>query len=111
MLHLQYSGLQCGKIPGWPVDKRKELDMSTPKYVTHCVEHFLEYVKYDTQSREDSDTFPSTPGQLVLLQRLQDDLKAQGLEDVSIYKHGYVFATDPSTSVKPDVPVIGFLAH
>ena len=85
--------------------------MSAPQYVTHCVEHFLEYVKYDTQSREDSDTFPSTPGQLVLLQRLHDDLKALGLEDVIMDKHGYVFATVPSTSVKPDVPVIGFLAH
>ena len=42
--------------------------MSSPKYATNCVERFLEYVKIDTQSKEDSDTFPSTPGQLVLLQ-------------------------------------------
>ena len=85
--------------------------MSSPKYVTDCVERFLEYVKIDTQSREDSDTFPSTPGQLVLLQRLRDELKALGLEDVIMDQHGYVFATVPSTSEKQDVPVIGFLAH
>ena len=85
--------------------------MSSPKYVTDCVERFLEYVKIDTQSREDSDTFPSTPGQLVLLQRLRDELKALGLEDVSMDQHGYVFATVPATSEKQDVPVIGFLAH
>ena len=85
--------------------------MSSPKYVTDCVERFLEYVKIDTQSREDSDTFPSTPGQLVLLQRLRDELKALGLEDVVMDQHGYVFATVPSTSEKQDVPVIGFLAH
>ena len=85
--------------------------MSSPKYLTDCVDRFLEYVKIDTQSREDSDTFPSTPGQLVLLQRLRDELKALGLEDVSMDQHGYVFATVPATSDKQDVPVIGFLAH
>ena len=85
--------------------------MSSPKYVTDCVERFLEYVKIDTQSREDSDIFPSTPGQLVILQRLRDELKALGLEDVVMDQHGYVFATVPSTSEKQDVPVIGFLAH
>jgi len=85
--------------------------MSSPKYVTDCVERFLEYVKIDTQSREDSDTFPSTPGQLVLLKRLRDELKALGLEDVVMDQHGYVFATVPATSEKQDVPVIGFLAH
>ena len=85
--------------------------MSSPKYATRCVEHFLDYVKFDTQSTEDSDTFPSTPGQLVLLQHLHDELKALGLIDVSMDTHGYVFATVPATSMKPDVPVIGFLAH
>ncbi|MCP4049022.1 MAG: peptidase T [Gammaproteobacteria bacterium] len=85
--------------------------MTSPKYATRCVEQFLEYVKFDTQSNEHSDTFPSTPGQLVLLQRLFDDLKALGLEDVSMEEHGYVFATLPATSEKQDVPVIGFLAH
>ena len=85
--------------------------MRTPKFATSCVERFLEYVKFDTQSCEDSDTFPSTPGQLVLLQHLHDELKTLGLDDVSMDRHGYVFATVPATSVKPDVPVIGFLAH
>ena len=85
--------------------------MTSPKYATRCVEQFLEYVKFDTQSNEHSDTFPSTPGQLVLLQRLHDDLKALGLEDVSMDEHGYVFATVLATSTKQDVPVIGFLAH
>ena len=85
--------------------------MSSPKYATNCVERFLEYVKFDTQSVEGSDTFPSTPGQLVLLQRLHDELKSLGLADVTLDPHGYVFATVPATSLKADVPVIGFLAH
>ncbi len=78
---------------------------------TNCVERFLEYVKFDTQSDENSDTFPSTSGQRVFLQHLFDELKALGLDEVSMDAHGYVFATLPSTSSKKSVPVIGFLAH
>jgi len=85
--------------------------MSPPKYATNCVERFLEYVKIDTQSREDSETFPSTSTQLDLLRLLQEELLALGLEDVTMDEYGYVFATVPSTSDKSDVPVIGFLAH
>ena len=85
--------------------------MNSPKYSTNCVERFLEYVKIDTQSCEDSDTFPSTLTQLDLLRRLRDELLALGLEDVTMDEYGYVFATVPSTSDKLDVPVIGFLAH
>jgi tripeptide aminopeptidase len=85
--------------------------MGEGKYRSSCVERFLEYVTIDTQSREASDTFPSTPGQLVLLRRLVDELRALGLEDAAIDEHGYVFATIPSTSRKRDVPVIGFIAH
>jgi len=84
--------------------------MNSPKYATSCVERFLQYVGFDTQSTEGSDTFPSTPGQLVLLKRLRDDLESLGLADVTMDENGYVFATVPSTSAK-DVPVIGFLAH
>jgi len=85
--------------------------MNSPKYATNCVERFLEYVKIDTQSCEDSDTFPSTLTQLDLLRLLQDELLALGVEDVTMDEYGYVFATVPSTSDKSDVPVIGFLAH
>ena len=85
--------------------------MSSPRYETSCVERFLEYVKIDTQSIEGSDTYPSTLKQLDLLRRLRDELLELGLEDVTMDEYGYVFATLPSTSAKPDVPVIGFLAH
>lgn len=85
--------------------------MSRPVIETNCVERFLEYVKFDTQSDENSDTFPSTPGQTVFLRHLFDELKSLGLEDVNMDEHGYVFATVPSTSGKKNIPVIGFLAH
>ena len=85
--------------------------MDTPRYPTNCVERFLEYVQIDTQSREDSETYPSTPGQLDLLRRLKAELQALGLDEVSMDEHGYVFATVPATSDKTGIPVIGFIAH
>lgn len=85
--------------------------MFVPRYETDCVERFLEYVKIDTQSCEESETYPSTPGQLDLLRRLRDECVAMGLKDVEMDQHGYVFATIPATTKKTDVPVIGFIAH
>lgn len=85
--------------------------MSAPRYVTDCVERFLDYVKIDTQSREGSDSYPSTPGQLDLLRLLHAQCLELGLEEVTMDEHGYVFATIPATSAKPEVPVIGFIAH
>ena len=93
-----------------PADSTKAVKM-THRYKTNCVERFLEYVKIDTQSSEDSDTFPSTPGQLELLRHLRNELLEMGLEDVDMDKNGYVFATVPATSHKSNIPVIGFLAH
>jgi tripeptide aminopeptidase len=78
---------------------------------TSVVERFLRYVTYDTQSDENSETYPSTEKQLVLLRDLVAELKAVGLKDAQIDEHGYVFATIPATTSKPDVPVIGLIAH
>jgi tripeptide aminopeptidase len=78
---------------------------------TSVVERFLRYVTYDTQSAEGSATYPSTAKQLVLLDRLAEELRAIGLSDVVRDAHGYVMATIPATSRKPNVPVIGFIAH
>ena len=79
--------------------------------MTSVLERFLKYVAYDTQSREGAETYPSTPGQLVLLGDLVTELRAIGLTDAAIDAHGYVMATIPATTRKPDVPVIGFIAH
>jgi tripeptide aminopeptidase len=75
------------------------------------LERFLRYVKYDTQSNEESTTHPSTDTQLVLLRDLVDELKEIGLGDAAIDAHGYVTATIPATSPRPGVPTIGFIAH
>lgn len=84
--------------------------MQPVRHPSRCLERFLRYVRFDTRSREGSDSYPSTPGQRVLLEHLRDELTAIGLEDVRLDGNGYLFATVPST-VDRDVPTIGFLAH
>jgi tripeptide aminopeptidase len=76
-----------------------------------AVERFLRYVTFDTQSNENSDTYPSTAKQLDLLRHLVDELRALGCSDATIDEHGYVMATIPATTQKQNVPVIGFIAH
>jgi tripeptide aminopeptidase len=76
-----------------------------------CLSRFLHYVTFDTQSDENSETYPSTPKQLDLLKALLKELQAIGLKDAAMDEHGYVFATIPATSKKPGVPVVGFIAH
>lgn len=74
------------------------------------IERFTNYVKVDTQSNENNETCPSTPGQLTLANMLVKELNEIGMEDVSIDENGYVMATLPSNTDKP-IPTIGFLAH
>ncbi len=73
-------------------------------------ERFLGYVAFDTQSDEESEGCPSTAKQLVFAEYLRDELKAEGLTDVELDEHGYVYATLPANTDK-DVPVVGFIAH
>ena len=79
--------------------------------MSDVLDRFLRYVRYDTQSDETSTTYPSTATQLVLLRDLVEELRAIGLADAAIDEYGYVMATIPATSAKPDVPTIGFIAH
>jgi len=75
-----------------------------------AAERFLRYVRFDTQSDEESDTYPSTDGQLVLLRLLREELQQAGLADAAIDEHGYVTATLPAT-VDYEVPTIALFAH
>jgi len=74
------------------------------------LDRFLRYVQYDTQSDENSTTYPSSSRQLVLLNDLADELRGLGLTDAAMDEHGYVTATIPATSRK-HVPAIAFIAH
>jgi len=84
--------------------------MFDENYEFTCVNRFLDYVKYDTQSDEESETFPSDPKQLELSKALVEELKQIGLSDAAMDEYGYVMATLPGNTDK-DVPVIGFIAH
>jgi tripeptide aminopeptidase len=79
-------------------------------YKFTCVERFLDYVKYDTQSDEESTSFPSSEKQKTLSKDLADDLKKLGLEDAHMDEWGYVMAAIPSNS-KKDVEPVAFIAH
>lgn len=74
-------------------------------------ERFLKYVAFDTQSDENSETFPSTAKQLVLLNYLVEEMNAIGLTEVEIDPNGYAMGTIPATPGYEDRPVVGFIAH
>jgi len=84
--------------------------MFVDTYKFTCVERFLKYVKYDTESNPDSTTYPSTERQKVLLKELAEELKTMGLGDAQMDEWGYVTATLPS-NVSKNVPIIAFIAH
>ncbi|MFI5371959.1 MAG: peptidase T [Candidatus Eisenbacteria bacterium] len=85
--------------------------MNAPTVTTTVLDRFLRYVTVDTQSDEHATGSPSTAKQLVLLDQLVEELKSMGIRDAVRSEHGVVFATIPATSRKPDVPVIGLVAH
>lgn len=71
---------------------------------------FLKYISIDTQSDENSTTFPSTEKQFHLARLLYQELVDLGMKNVSLDDNGYIMATLPS-NVSHNVPVIGFIAH
>jgi tripeptide aminopeptidase len=81
-----------------------------------ALDRLVRYVKIDTQSKEDSETYPSTSKQFDLLNLLVKELKEIGMQDVTIDKYGYVMATLPSNVPSNDkafgkVPTVGFISH
>ncbi|MEF3353577.1 peptidase T [Paenibacillus sp. GYB006] len=74
------------------------------------IKRLTSYVRVDTQSDENSETCPTTPGQLELGRKLVEELHSIGMQEISMDDNGYVMATLPSNT-DHDVPVIGFLAH
>ncbi len=84
--------------------------MFDSNYKFTCVDRFLKYVKYDTQSDDESTSFPSTEKQKILSRNLADELKTLGLKDAQMDEWGYVMATLPSNTTKNVTP-IAFIAH
>lgn len=76
----------------------------------NLTERFLNYVKFETTSDENSPTCPSTKNQMEFAKRIAAELKEIGLVEVEVDENGYVMATCPANTTR-DLPVIGFIAH
>lgn len=76
----------------------------------HIIDRFISYVTIDTESDPNSTTTPSTEKQWDLANKLVEELKAIGMEDVTIDENAYIMATLPS-NVDHEVPTIGFVSH
>lgn len=76
----------------------------------NIVDRFIKYAMIDTESDPSSETTPSTPKQYTFAEKLAEELKQIGLEEVSLDENGYLMATLPS-NIEKDVPVIGFISH
>lgn len=74
------------------------------------LERFLSYVRIDTQSSEQSETFPSTAKQRDLASRLAEELIQLGLKDATVNPWGYVLAT-METNRREKPPTIAMIAH
>ncbi len=74
---------------------------------------FLRYVKFDTQSSEEtSDKVPSTDKQRALAKLLQQELTALGASQVRYDEaHSYVYAVILKYRGQNEAPAVGFIAH
>lgn len=77
----------------------------------NLVDRFLSYVKVDTQSDEQTELTPSTPGQMLFAQQLEEELRSIGLQEVCLDDNGYLYATLPANTDRAEIPTIGFIAH
>lgn len=73
-------------------------------------EIFLHLVSFGTQSDENSDAVPSTPGQLVLAKELVRMMQQIGIQDAHMDECGYVYGTIPAVDGCA-APTIGLIAH
>ena len=90
-----------------------KLDASEQQELLDC---FLRYVAVDTQSDDNSPSFPSTEKQKDLSRILVEELLTLGCADAAMDEWGYVMATVPANLPQEHpafgkVPVVGFLAH
>lgn len=74
------------------------------------IERFTDYIKIDTQSDPGSNTTPSTQKQWNLANKLAEELRQIGMQEVDIDENAYIMATLPA-NVSHEVPVIGFISH
>ncbi len=78
----------------------------------NVIDRFLEYVKIDTCSSEETGTHPSTPKQHDLAVLLTKELSEMGATEISYDKENcYVYATIPASEGCEGAEVLGLIAH
>ena len=78
--------------------------------MTPVIQRFLEYVRHETTSCEESTSRPSTPTQLVFAEKLANELKELGVSNVRT-ANGYVYGEIPATAGCEKEPAIGLISH
>lgn len=73
-------------------------------------DRFLDFVRFDTQSDDETNMTPSTPGQMEFARYLRDVVEQMGLQDITLDENGYLMAT-LDANVEGNIPVVGFIAH
>ena len=72
---------------------------------------FLDYVKVNTRSDENSTTVPSVPALVDFAHKMADEMREIGIQDVHyLESNGYVVGTIPATTDK-NVRKIGLISH
>lgn len=74
-------------------------------------ERLLDYVKIYTTSEDEQEAVPSTRRQFDLGNKLAEELKKTGVQDVRIDDKCYVYGMIPATKGLEEKPAIGFIAH
>jgi tripeptide aminopeptidase len=90
------------------------IKQNSSSFANLILEKFLRYVAVDTQSKEDSNTYPSTEKQLDLAKILFAELKVLGIKNVTLNNYGYVIASIPSNLPQEKASkasAIAFIAH
>ena len=72
--------------------------------------YFTDFISINTQSDENSDSYPSTEAQELFAEVLAGKLSVMGMKNVDVDRYSYVTAELPSNTDE-DMPVIGFISH
>ncbi len=80
--------------------------------MSKTIDNFLQYIKIDTRSEDNTGTSPSTQKQHNLAKLLTGQLEAMGAEEITYDReHCYVYASIPASRGCENVPVLGLVAH
>jgi tripeptide aminopeptidase len=90
---------------------KPRIELLTRPFAPAMVERFLRYVVIETTSDRHVEEIPSTPTQWTLARLLESELRALGVEDVSLDEHCYLMARLPASPGLEGAPAVGLMAH